>query len=441
MDSLANIIIIIEQAAILFCFFTFLTQTYKNTNLILKKKLLILLFSSIFSIGIQLLKPNISFLIYLVLIIPLFLLYKYILKYDNGSTIISILVLYLTISISEILSYFSLKLLVDIKVAMITSSIYIFSLYHLLKILYYSFLLFVEIRFLKDVMDKEINILESLNKKDISIATLIILNIIIPNVLNFRINAIEHNLNMLSFTVIQLSIVLSLIYVCFKYINCFVESQSELHQEKIYNKTLVELVDSLRLLKHDYNNILQAINGYIITKQYDQLDEHIKRLSKDSKNISKVEAINPEIINQPAIYGIIGAKYFRAVNKNIDFSLSINTNISEISFDFTELSRILGILLDNAIEASEKSDNPHISIKFSYNKFKQADMIEIKNTIAKNSKIDLNKIFNKGVSSKTIKSGLGLWEVKKIISSKSNSQIFADVNNNEFSQTIIVEKN
>ncbi|MBO5477745.1 MAG: Spo0B domain-containing protein [Clostridia bacterium] len=290
-------------------------------------------------------------------------------------------------------------------------------------------------------MDKEINILESLNKKDISIATLIILNIIIPNVLNFRINAIEHNLNMLSFTVIQLSIVLSLIYVCFKYINCFVESQSELHQEKIYNKTLVELVDSLRLLKHDYNNILQAINGYIITKQYDQLDEHIKRLSKDSKNISKVEAINPEIINQPAIYGIIGAKYFRAVNKNIDFSLSINTNISEISFDFTELSRILGILLDNAIEASEKSDNPHISIKFSYNKFKQADMIEIKNTIAKNSKIDLNKIFNKGVSSKTIKSGLGLWEVKKIISSKSNSQIFADVNNNEFSQTIIVEKN
>lgn len=282
--------------------------------------------------------------------------------------------------------------------------------------------------------------LKSLSIKEIIFSIILVISIILPTMLRLKISNLRNNFDILSLSLIQLIITGALLYLCFKYLHDCIKTQSELRQEKIYNKTLAELVDNLRLLKHDYNNILQSINGYIITKQYDQLDEHIKRLTIDSKKIAEVEAINPEVINQPAIYGIIGAKYFRAANKNIDFNLSINTDISEISFDFTELSRILGILLDNAIEASEKSDNPHISIRFSYNKAKQADMIEIKNTIAKNSKIDLNKIFNKGVSSKHIKSGLGLWEVKKIISSKSNSQIYADISDNEFSQTIIVEK-
>lgn len=283
--------------------------------------------------------------------------------------------------------------------------------------------------------------LKSLSMKDMLFITIMTLSIVIPSCLKLKANNLRYNFNILSLSSMHIIITGLLLGLCFKLLHDCVESQSELKQEKIYNKTLAELVDSLRLLKHDYNNILQSINGYIITKQYDQLDEHIKRLTVDSKKIAEVEIINPDVINQPAIYGIIGAKYFRATTKNIDFNLSITTNISEISFDFTELSKILGILLDNAIEASEKCDNPHISIKFSYNKAKQADMIEITNTIANNSKIDLSKIFNKGVSSKNVKSGLGLWEVKKIISSKSNSQIYADISDNEFSQTIIVEKN
>ena len=283
--------------------------------------------------------------------------------------------------------------------------------------------------------------LKSLTLKDMFFITILITGIFLPTFLRLKINSTRYNLDILSLSSIQFIITAMLLYLCFKYLHDCAKSKSELEQEKIYNKTLGELVDSLRLLKHDYNNILQAINGYIVTKQYDQLDEHIKRLTMDTKKIAEVESIDPEIINQPAIYGIIGAKYFRAANKNIDFNLTITTNINEISFDFTELSKILGILLDNAIEASEKCENPHIYIKFSYNKAKQADIIEIKNTIAKNCKIDLNKIFNKGVSSKHIKSGLGLWEVKKIISSKTNSQIYADIHNNEFSQTIIVEKN
>ena len=62
------------------------------------------------------------------------------------------------------------------------------------------------------------------------------------------------------------------------------------------------------------------------------------------------------------------------------------------------------------------------------------------NSIKPNANININKIFEKGESSKTEKSGLGLWEVKKIISSKDNSQIYTNIVDNTFYQTIVIEK-
>ena len=170
------------------------------------------------------------------------------------------------------------------------------------------------------------------------------------------------------------------------------------------------------------------------------LEKHLKKLYSETSKIATTEIVNPDVINQPAVYGIIGSKYNTAVDKNIKFDVDVETNIKEINFDFTDLSRILGILLDNAIEATEQADTKEMSISFSYNKKKQADMIEIKNHIKSNSKIDLNKIFDKGESSKKVKSGLGLCEVKNIISKKNNSQIYANLEDNTFSQTIIIEK-
>ena len=162
---------------------------------------------------------------------------------------------------------------------------------------------------------------------------------------------------------------------------------------------------------------------------------------KEAELISEKEAISPNLINQPAIFGVIDEKFNSANKKNIRFNLKVLTDISKISFDFADLSRILGILLDNAIEASQKAESPYVTLSFSYNKYKQANVIEIKNSIASDTKINLNKIFEKGESSKKEKSGLGLWKVKKIISTKANSQIYANIENNEFSQTIIIENN
>ena len=232
----------------------------------------------------------------------------------------------------------------------------------------------------------------------------------------------------------------SMLYLYFKYTNILSLARKKIHQEELRVKNLTEVTDALRTIKHDYNNILQSINGYVITKQYDALNDHMFNLIKESQKITALESINPSVINQPAIYGIIASKYYLTISKNIDFELSVSTNISSICTDFTKLSRILGILMDNAIEASEKSEKPHIKLCFSYNPKKNADIISISNTIKEGITIDTNSIFKKGYSSKKVKSGIGLWEVKKILAKEENAQIFPDVKNNVFSQTIVIEK-
>jgi two-component system sensor histidine kinase AgrC len=218
------------------------------------------------------------------------------------------------------------------------------------------------------------------------------------------------------------------------------KSLSDLFTSELHNKTMVGMVDGVRTLKHDYNNIMQALNGYVATKQYDKLQEHINKVLEECNIINNLSIIDPKIFNHPAIYGIVGAKYFLATEENIIFDLDIVTNISEICFPIPELSRILGIFLDNAMEATKKCDNPYIRLEMKYDNRKCADIIKVINSYDTSINIDLSEIYKKGISSKKVKSGLGLWEVKNLVKKVNNSQVFATIENTKFVQNLIVEK-
>lgn len=440
MDMLKSAFVVIIQLAILYFYIKFVNEKYTNKKIKPLKKLYLFSVCLINSVLIELLRDELSFFVYLVCIIPIITIYKFILGYSKNTATINTLLLFFIISVSEMLSFLISKAIFKVTFEDIVLIDKVFFVYYIIKFVFTFIFISITAIYVGKNRKKIQSVIELLNIKELLIMVLLIISVVIPGVFRFWINRSEYNLNLLSLSIVQVTIITILICLYFKYINYYKKSQTELYQTQIYNKTLSEMVDSLRILKHDYNNILQSINGYIITKEYDKLDAHIKKLIEEAREISVTESINPEIINQPAIYGVIGAKYFYAINKNIKFKLDVLTSINDISFDFTELSRILGILLDNAIEACQKAETPYISLKFYYNPSKHADIIEVRNSVDHNIKIDLNDIFIKGVSSKKVKSGIGLWEVKKIISSKSNSQIYADMENDEFSQTIIIEK-
>lgn len=208
-----------------------------------------------------------------------------------------------------------------------------------------------------------------------------------------------------------------------------------LETEKNYNKTLTLLHDNIRCFKHDFNNIIQAIGGYIFLKDLNGLEDYYKSLLTECKLTNNLNLLNPETINNPSIYSLLTNKYYLALEKGINMTFDIFIDFSKINCNIYDFTRILGILLDNAIEAAEDTSEKFIRIEFKSTSKKQLFIIE---NSCKSNNISTIKIFEKGYSTKEKNSGIGLWKVHQILSKNTNLDLFTSIQNNIFKQQLEV---
>lgn len=204
---------------------------------------------------------------------------------------------------------------------------------------------------------------------------------------------------------------------------------------KEHNQTLKNMNNDVRTFKHDFNNIIQAIGGYIATNDMTGLTKYYNEISKDCTNLNKLEILNPSTINEPAIYNLMTSKVYLAQQDGIETNLYISIDLSSLNVNIYEITRILGILLDNAIEAAKECNEKLINVEFKANPSNNMKLIKIENTY-KEKNVDLDKIFKKSYSSKPGNSGLGLWEVRKILNRNNNLNLFTTKNALFFTQQL-----
>ncbi len=284
---------------------------------------------------------------------------------------------------------------------------------------------------------KRLNIFQSLKKISKTLLTLNLLLGIFAIFLQTFIFSFYTNLSLhiklLIFIPLLLYFIIS-IYSLFR-TQKLEQTTIELENEKSYNKTLILLHDNIRGFKHDFNNIVQALGGYISLNDMNGLKEYYKHLLEDCKQTNNLNILNPETINNPSIYSLLTNKYYLATEKGIKMTFNIFTDLSKINFNIYEFTRILGILLDNAIEASQETEEKIINIEFKSDSKKQLFIIS---NSCKDSNISTTKIFEKGYSTKERNSGIGLWKVHTILSKNTNADLFTTVNNNMFTQQLEV---
>ena len=210
-----------------------------------------------------------------------------------------------------------------------------------------------------------------------------------------------------------------------------------LEEAQLYNKTLTLLHDSMREFKHDFHNIIQGIGGYIETNNMEGLKKYYSQLLKDCNRVNNLTALNPGIINNPAIYNIMADKYHKADEIDVQINLSVFIDLNEIEkhMKIYEFTRILGILMDNAIEAASDCENKSIHVSFRKEENRSRFVMVIENTYA-NKDIDINRIFDKDFSTKSKKtnSGLGLWEIRQILKKNNNLDLYTTKNEEYFIQ-------
>ncbi|MBQ4263307.1 MAG: GHKL domain-containing protein [Bacilli bacterium] len=180
-----------------------------------------------------------------------------------------------------------------------------------------------------------------------------------------------------------------------------------------------KLIDEHRVKLHEVHNDLIVLKSYKNknSKNYDiVLNDFINKYKKSGtsyKNIYKLPS---------GLKGMLYYKIYDMKSSGIDVQIILSNVVMEsiekiVNKDFVLITKALGILLDNANDASIKSKNKYVIIEF----YRENDnlIIRIENSCDSN-KIDFSKIYNKGYSSKTSSSGYGLFILKSLISKSSN---------------------
>lgn len=212
-----------------------------------------------------------------------------------------------------------------------------------------------------------------------------------------------------------------------------IKNNQQIEIERLNFKTLSILYDSMRAFKHDYANIIQGIGGYIALNDMNGLRNFYKDLCGEFNQINNLSTLSPNVINNPSIYKTLCNKYYLACNKNINIQFDILSDFSKLNIKPFDLNRILGILLDNSIEAAKDSNDK--IIKLSVLNYPNNKVIKLENTYH-DKNIDLNKIFEKSYSTKKNNSGIGLWEIKQILKKYDGLKLNTYMKENLFIQEL-----
>ncbi len=214
-----------------------------------------------------------------------------------------------------------------------------------------------------------------------------------------------------------------------------VTTTQKLESAEEYNKTLHILHDSVRGFKHDFDNIVTTIGGYVKTNDMDGLKKYYSQLEEDCQKVNNLYLLNPDIINNPGIYNLLAAKYNEAIEKNIKVNITFLLDLNNLHMKIYEFTRMLGILLDNAIEAASECDKKVLNISFRNDAKNNVNIIQIENTYL-DKDVDIDHIFNKGITGKENHTGLGLWEVREILKKNNNINLHTTKTDEYFSQQL-----
>lgn len=196
--------------------------------------------------------------------------------------------------------------------------------------------------------------------------------------------------------------------------------QKALQDLQDYTHNLEVMYNSLRSFKHDYVNILLSLSGYIENCDIDELKEFFENKIFPTKNLIdqgdyKLNQLSN--IGVLEIKSLLSAKMIYAHESGIDVTIDIPDRVDSFLIDTVDLARILGIFLDNAIEATLETEQPQIGLNIIQNN--TGVSIIISNRFQDNGFV-LHKLQQKGFSTKIGHQGLGLSNVQKIISSYDN---------------------
>lgn len=197
------------------------------------------------------------------------------------------------------------------------------------------------------------------------------------------------------------------------------EKVSEAYQEKMKKTVLENQIvmyqnqfeiihearQDMKQLRHDMKNHFLLIEGYLQKGKYAEAQEYIGQLAEKTSSVKEyVNTGNDELDS------ILNYKLGRANNLNCKADVKIEVPRERFMSDF-DLNMLLSNLMDNALEAIEKTEEKVLTVRIKY--IKRMLYISVYNSYNGNVKKEGNKLLTTKV--KKEEHGIGMTCIQSIV--------------------------
>jgi hypothetical protein len=243
----------------------------------------------------------------------------------------------------------------------------------------------------------------------------------------------------ISFLIIQIAFII-LIYKITDYKQTLSFMDESHDNESIYYTSLNQNLEAMEKLRHDIKNIFLTMGNFVERSN----DFEMKKFFNEKIYPFATEEIEKNYlfsqlyqIPSETLRAFLHLKIFQAhtMNKNIKLTIRIYKEYFALGMDIMDLTRVLGILLDNAFEECNNKSNFFVDIQIKNNE--NLLSYTIKNTISK--EYDRHRL-SEGKSTKPGHSGLGLIITEQIVNGYPLVDLNTYVDETLFIQSLNIKK-
>lgn len=401
---------------------------FKNYKLYIA--LLIMIFTSIFNYFMI----NKFIKICLITIILMFI-FRFLFKEKIHKCVITPIFSQIMIMVSEVIFALIIIILqIDIR---ITITSFIINMISNIFIAIISIII-IKIKFLKNLYLKLLSITDRINL--IQLGLFCVMSMLILNIL---LMGSYYKIKFEYFLIFNVAIIIMIIFIIFYLFKTQNQYNKVSDKYNIAIKSLNDYEDMMtkyRVANHENKNLLLTVRAMVLNKDKDipkYIDSIIEQKYMDDEKL----LFEMSVIPSGGLRATIYSEILKIKENKINYSLNIDRKINTVDLinletdTIVEICKIIGVFIDNSIEAVKVLRKRNIDIQL---------YIENKNLCIKVSNnykgnIDISKINDEGYTTKGKGHGYGLALVKNIVNNNDLFENRTEISKTIFSQVLIIK--